>query len=221
MSVFTWSLQSWNPHHLMAFTWQILPPEAVLVSSWTLEMKILPCTAKDESISPFSFLLICLSLQICWQQLYWTALPGFRLLSKSANSCCSIPLLGWHFNPILPKTSIGPACTLLQSPEFETQNVIFSFRVVNVCDKYKVVPLICRTRVSIYIKYKDRTKDWLRNHSVCELESSYTIRTLLTESQSQMPKTNIIFLNISSFSTTINQVQTKKRKKEGWNFEEE
>jgi len=40
---------------------------------------------------------------------------------------------------------MGSASTLLQSTEFETQNVIFSFRVVNGFDKYKVVPLIRRT----------------------------------------------------------------------------
>lgn len=79
-----------------------------------------------------------------------------------------------------------------------------------------------RTRVCVYIKYKDkdRTKDWLRKHSVCELERSYyTIHTLLTETaKARCPKQTAM---IPFFSTTINQLQTKKRKKEVWDFEEE
>lgn len=44
---------------------------------------------------------------------------------------------------------------------------------VNGFDKHQIAPLMCRTGVSVYIKYKARTKVWLRKHSACELERSY------------------------------------------------
>jgi len=71
--------------------------------------------------------------------------------------------------------------------------------------------------VCVHTKYKDRTKGWLRKHS---LWRDLTIRYAHFSQREPKPKTNsndsLLFTNNQSSSN-----KKKKRKKEGQDFEEQ